>query len=473
MVLDTITHLIAWRIKDGESSEQADMVAAIKDVLQFTSRLPNIDIAFEVKHTALGRVVGVFAGERCPKRCVRLLKLMPELDVEYRHVANAALEAAAREPRKEAVSQLHDALEQSGIRVPIDVHIKLLQHIAASKQIKPVVKAFLRMSDSGMHVPKEAYVILTNVFASVGNFGAAMKVLDQMQAKNTTPTIGVYNSIIRAASHPEHLNDIAHLLKGLNGKVKPDIATHVLLARKHLRFKQREKAANIIHDMVAKGLPLSASAAEVWLEAVSHRKDDVIHQIKTITSAVKELRLSMSPRYYNTILSVCVRMLGSLKEIAQEKVAAPLFDEFPPAAQDVLELAQRTYDDFKKSGQTMNLPLANKMLAAVAFKGELELINSILYDMRAGLVKPNAETYVHLVDACGQADALDAMQQAFEEYMQSTQTLTNIDVITKAIYHYGRHRQIDKAMEVYDVMNEHELVPTPELNRILVEVCAC
>ncbi len=80
------------------------------------------------------------------------------------------------------------------------------------------------------------------------------------------------------------------------------------------------------------------------------------------------------------------------------------------------------------------------------------------------------ETIVYVLEACGRANRPESVHDIFQAYA-STDAPLSLATITRVIYHLGRHKLIDRAMQVYDVMLEKGMKPDRELNKVLIHVC--
>ncbi|EDQ87891.1 uncharacterized protein MONBRDRAFT_33149 [Monosiga brevicollis MX1] len=459
------------------AADHGRLAAPMHAYLNLSSRFPEKATGTDVRHRAIAGVLLQLATEGDDSTALldEVVLTLPHLDVTYRAVANAiADELREKDGATRGVTayRLHDAFMRHKIRFPAPVHMRFLSMVADSHDIAMVVDAFTRMSEQGITPPRDSYSILTESFAQSGNFTAALKVLDQMRAANSKPNLKIYHCIIRAVSNRRQLDRVQRVLREMESdKLEPDLVTHTLLARKHLKFGQPDKAANIIHNAIQRGQTLSPQAADVWMAAIAASSEDMERQMRDIIAYVKEHRVAVGLDFYTGALRACHNMVEALYREARQNHSAPVWADVEKQASSIVQLGLDTYHDtFTDKLMQPNLRVCNQALALCAAKGDLDSAQRVLHEIRALQLKPDEDTYLHLIEACGQAENFSAMQQAFDEYLEAIEP-ANLKVFTRMIFHYGRRREIDRAMVVYDRMLEAGLVPDPELNDILVEVC--
>lgn len=89
-------------------------------------------------------------------------------------------------------------------------------------------------------------------------------------------------------------------------------------------------------------------------------------------------------------------------------------------------------------------------------------------------MEPDYAAYRDMLNALGHAGQLDAMRELLDTILAATPedaAAELLDVLADCIFHFGRHREIDRAMEVYDRLLERSLHPNERLNRILIHTC--
>jgi pentatricopeptide repeat protein len=469
LVVDTLAALNVMLIKDR--SRNPEWQAELQEQVALSVRQTDADLATQAKNAVLGQTLRQFADEGDTAALTALIKQLPELSVTYREVAVTALDAiqAQGNPRQyQTAYELQEAFLNEKIRFPAHVHVRYLEHVSNSNDISMVVNTFMRMKDNGIQPPRDTYATLTKTFGRTGNFKAALKVVEQMQASQQRPTLAIYHSIIQAVSRASDLKKLNRLLDLVeDDHIELNTVSYTLLARKHLRFGQPEKAATLMHTMLMKGLPVSVEAAETWLQALSEADTDLVTQLQHLHTHVTETELVVGLRFYYLFLRSIVNRLEAR---ALEKRTDTEDSGDGANVKALLSLGWGVYDDMMAADINPSIEVLNMALALSGIECSLTRAQEVLQVIRSLQLQPQTVTYKYLADACGRADNLTAMQQTFDEYLEAF-TPTDLSVFKVVIYHYGRHGNNDAAMKVYDEMIKFELVPDEELNEILVEVC--
>ena len=468
LVVDTLTALNVLLIKSRESDPQWQ--TQLREQMALSVRQIDTDLASQAKDTILGQTLAYFANAGDTAALSALITELPELSATYREVAVAALEAIQAEgnPRQyQTAYELQEAFLNQQIRFPASVHVQYLEHVSNSNDISMVVNTFMRMKSNGIQPPRDTYAALTKAFGRTGNFKAAIKVVDQMHASQQRPSLAIYHSIIQAVSKASDLKQLNRLLELLeDDHIELNTVSYTLLARKHLRFGQSDKAATLMHTMLMKGLPLSVEAAETWLQALSGTESDVVTQMQHLHKHVTETELSVGLKFYYLFLKSIVKRLEA-RALEHRTVGDDSGDANNVGV--LLRMGWGVYDDMMAADINPSIEVLNMALALSGLEKSLTRAQDVLQVIRSLQLQPQTATYKYLADACGQADNLAAMQQTFDEYLEAF-TPTELSVFKVAIYHYGRHGNIDAAMKVYDEMEKFNLIPDEELNEILVEV---
>eukprot|EP00730_Choanoeca_flexa_P006673 TRINITY_DN12201_c0_g1_i2.p1 TRINITY_DN12201_c0_g1~~TRINITY_DN12201_c0_g1_i2.p1 ORF type:complete len:1078 (+),score=300.42 TRINITY_DN12201_c0_g1_i2:70-3234(+) len=466
LVVNNLTQLCVILVNDRQ--HHAAWQQELARLSSLATKVPDPDLAGQAKDKLFAQTLVYFADKGDAAALEAVISQLPDVSVTYREVAVAALDALQAEAKPnqfQVAYELQEAFINQKIRFPASVHVRYLEHIANSNDISMVVNTFMRMKDNGIQPPRDTYATLSKVFGRTGNFKAAVKVLEQMHASQQRPTLSIYHSIIQAVSKPSDMKQLNRLLELLeDDQIKLNVVSYTLLARKHLRFKQPDKAATLLHNILARGEMLSVEAAQAWLQALSELDTDVIDQMKHLYQHIKEHQLDVGLKFYFLFLKSVVNSLQALKREDQNPQASK-------QAKDMVDLGWQVYDDMIDAEMRPSIDVLNMALALTAQQSDLERAQEILQVIRTQQLQPQPTTFKHLADACGQANNLPAMQQAFDEYLEAFAPPQDLEVFKVLIYHYGRQRDIDAAMRVYDRMEQYDLVPDEELNNILVDVC--
>eukprot|EP00055_Hartaetosiga_balthica_P017693 m.121690 g.121690 ORF g.121690 m.121690 type:complete len:1304 (-) comp9379_c0_seq23:1541-5452(-) len=369
------------------------------------------------------------------------------------------------ERKPHANHALQSAVIEARIVMHPTVHVNFLKAHAGNGDVNNVLRSIVMMRKAGLHINVSGYKIVLSTFARRGYFQAARKTFDLLLEQLPKPSVGIFNIVLSAVSTPSDLDEVQHLLSQMSSlKVHPNSQTFVILARKHLRFNQPQKALNLLSAIPMNNMEISAPAISTWMRAFKECQTQKFAPMVAFYSAVEAHPYPVDNVIFTVFATAIDEFLKRLYMEKLEDTAIPLWKDLEEEATEAKDIVQRLYDRHSKDarfGFTMSV------LRCCKYTGDVDLAKKIYKDMKSrGMHVPLQRFIV----AAANGDDIDTMMHMHQQ-MKAENRIPSLYTYTCMIAAFGRVRDIDGAMDVYDEMIANKIYPNHTLNRTLIEVC--